>query len=153
MQQTNTESQRCVGITFSAFDLCHAGHVQMLMEAKSRCDYLIVGLHVDPSLERPQKNKPVQSVVERYIQLKANKYVDEVIPYCKESDLLDILKLYAIDVRIIGVEYEEVNFTGKDYCLTHGIEIYYNSRSHQFSSTELRQRLILSTITATNTNA
>ena len=129
------------GITFSTFDLLHAGHVLMLKEAKSVCDYLICGLHVDPQVERPNKNKPIQSIVERYIQLSSVKYVDEVIPYNLEKDLHDILLGYPIDVRIIGADYRDVDFSGKDICLTRGIEIYYNDRSHNFSSTELRQRI------------
>ena len=130
-----------IGITFSTFDLLHAGHVLMLKEAKSVCDYLICGLHVDPQVERPNKNKPIQSIVERYIQLSSVKYVDEVIPYNLEKDLHDILLGYPIDVRIIGADYRDVDFSGKDICLTRGIEIYYNERSHNFSSTELRQRI------------
>ena len=130
-----------IGITFSTFDLLHAGHVLMLKEAKSVCDYLICGLHVDPQVERPNKNKPIQSIVERYIQLSSVKYVDEVIPYNLEKDLHDILLGYPINVRIIGADYRDVDFSGKDICLTRGIEIYYNDRSHNFSSTELRQRI------------
>ena len=129
------------GITFSTFDLLHAGHIAMLAEAKSVCDYLICGLHVDPQVERPNKNQPIQSVVERYIQLSSVQYVDEVIPYNLEKDLHDILLTYLIDVRIIGVDYKDTEFSGKDICLTKGIEIYYNKRSHNFSSTELRQRI------------
>lgn len=130
-----------IGVTFSTFDLLHAGHILMLKEAKSVCDYLICGLHVDPQVERPHKNKPVQSVVERYIQLSSVKYVDEVIPYNLEKDLHDILLGYPIDVRVIGGDYREENFSGKDICINKGIDIYYNSRSHQFSSTELRKRI------------
>lgn len=129
------------GITFSTFDLLHAGHVLMLKEAKSVCDYLICGLHVDPQVERPNKNKPIQSIVERCIQLSSVKYVDEVIPYNLEQDLHDILLGYPINVRIIGADYRDIDFSGKDLCLTKGIEIYYNDRSHNFSSTELRQRI------------
>jgi glycerol-3-phosphate cytidylyltransferase len=129
------------GITFSTFDLLHTGHIAMLAEAKSVCDYLVCGLHVDPQVERPNKNKPIQSVVERYIQLSSVQYVDEVIPYNLEKDLHDILLTYPIDVRIIGSDYKDVEFSGKDICLTKGIEIYYNKRSHNFSSTELRKRI------------
>lgn len=129
------------GITFSTFDLLHAGHIAMLAEAKSVCDYLICGLHVDPQVERPNKNQPIQSVVERYIQLSSVQYIDEVIPYNLEKDLHDILLTYPIDVRIIGADYKDTEFSGKDICLTKGIEIYYNQRSHNFSSTELRQRI------------
>ena len=113
----------------------------MLKEAKSVCDYLICGLHVDPQVERPNKNKPIQSIVERYIQLSSVEYVDEVIPYNLEKDLHDILLGYPIDVRTIGGDYKDVEFSGKDICLTKGIEIYYNDRLHNFSSTELRQRI------------
>ena len=130
-----------VGITFSSFDLLHPGHVLMLSEAKKQCDYLIVGLHLDPSLDRSYKNKPSQSIIERYIQLKGSRYVDEIIPYVNEQDVNDILRSYKIDVRIIGEEYKNIDFTGKDYCLKKGIEIYYNSREHRFSSTEIKTRL------------
>ena len=129
------------GITFSTFDLLHAGHVLMLKEAKSVCDYLICGLHADPQVERPNKNKPIQSIVERYIQLSSVKYVDEVIPYNLEKDLHDILLGYPVDIRIIGADYQDVDFSGKQICLDKGIVIYYNQRSHNFSSTELRQRI------------
>ena len=129
------------GITFSTFDLLHAGHIAMLAEAKSVWDYLICGLHVDPQVERPNKNQPIQSVVERYIQLSSVQYVDEVIPYNLEKDLHDILLTYPIDVRIIGADYKDTEFSGKDICLTKCIEIYYNERLHNFSSTELRQRI------------
>ena len=131
-----------VGFTASAFDLCHAGHVLMLKEAKEQCDYLIVGLQINPALDRPnEKNSPVQSVVERYTQLKALSYVDEIIPYCTEQDLEDILLSYHIDVRIIGEEYIKKNFTGKEICRKRGIDIYYNKRDHRFSSSELRERM------------
>lgn len=129
------------GITFSTFDLLHAGHILMLKEAKSVCDYLICGLHVDPQIERPNKNKPIQSLVERYIQLSSVKYVDEIIPYNYEKDLHDILLGYPINIRIIGADYENIDFSGKDICQSKDIEIYYNKRSHDFSSTELRQRI------------
>jgi len=130
-----------IGVTFSTFDLLHAGHILMLKEAKTVCDYLICGLHVDPQVERPNKNKPIQSIVERYIQLSSVKYVDEVIPYNLEADLADILLGYDINVRIIGADYKGENFSGLDICQTKGIEIYYNQRSHSFSSTELRGRI------------
>ena len=130
-----------VGITFSSFDLLHAGHVTMLKEAKKQCDYLIVGLQLDPSLERSNKNSPSQSIIERYIQLKGSKYVDEIIPYVMEQDVEDILKSFEIDVRIIGKEYKSIDFTGKNYCIKKGIDIYYNSRDHRFSSTEIKTRL------------
>ena len=130
-----------VGITFSTFDLFHAGHVKMLEEAKRQCDHLIVGLQLDPSIDRPEKNRPSQSIIERYIQLKGSKHVDEIVPYVSEQDLEDILRSFKIDVRIIGADYKDIEFSGKDICLTKGIEIYYNERSHNFSSTELRQRI------------
>lgn len=129
------------GITFSTFDLLHAGHILMLKEAKSVCDYLICGLHVDPQIERPNKNKPIQSLVERYIQLSSVKYVDEIIPYNYEKDLHDILLGYPVNIRIIGADYKGENFSGLDICQSKGIEIYYNERSHNFSSTELRKRI------------
>jgi glycerol-3-phosphate cytidylyltransferase len=127
-----------IGITFSTFDLFHAGHVKMLEEAKSVCDYLIVGLQLDPSIDRPKKNSPSQSIIERYIQLKGSKHIDEIIPYVSENDLEDILKSFKIDVRIIGIEYKDKPFTGKEYCESKGIKIYYNSRDHRFSSSGLR---------------
>jgi glycerol-3-phosphate cytidylyltransferase len=130
-----------IGITFSAFDLLHAGHVKMLEEAKQNCDYLIVGLQTDPTLDRPTKNKPTQTVVERYIQLKACKFVDEIVPYATEQDLEDILKSFTIDLRIVGDEYKEKDFTGRAYCEEKGIELYFNTRDHRFSSTSLRQEV------------
>lgn len=129
------------GITFSTFDLLHAGHVLMLKEARSVCDYLICGLHVDPQIERPQKNKPIQNLIERHVQLCGVKYVDEIIPYCTEDELRDILLSYSIDVRIIGSDYKDKDFTGKNICKLKGVEIYYNKRDHNFSSTELRKRI------------
>ena len=132
-----------VGITFSTFDLFHAGHVKMLEEAKRNCDYLIVGLQLDPSVERSNKNTPSQTIIERYIQLKGSKHVDEIVPYVSEQDLEDILKSFKIDVRIIGDEYKDKNYTGRDYCEEKGIEIYYNSRDHRFSSSGLRKQVKL----------
>jgi len=128
-----------IGITFSAFDLLHAGHIKMLEDAKRQCDYLICGLQTDPTLDRPEKNQPVQSVVERYIQLKACVHVDEVVPYATEQDLEDILRSFKIDVRILGEEYRDKNFTGRIYCEEKGIELYYNQRDHRFSSSGLRK--------------
>ena len=128
-----------IGITFSAFDLLHAGHIKMLEDAKKQCDYLIVGLQTDPTLDRPEKNRPTQTVVERYIQLKGCKFVDEIVPYATEQDLEDILKAFDIDVRILGIEYKDKNFTGREYCEERGIELYYNSRDHRFSSSGLRK--------------
>jgi len=127
-----------IGITFSAFDLLHAGHIKMLEEAKNVCDYLIVGLQTDPTIDRPEKNLPTQSVVERYIQLRGCKFVDEIVPYATEKDLEDILRSFEIDVRIIGDDYRDKEFTGKSYCESTGITIYYNRRNHRFSSTSLR---------------
>lgn len=134
-------NDKTVGITFSAFDLFHAGHVAMLQEAKEHCDYLIVGLQTDPSLERPEKNKPIQSVFERYVQLKGCKYIDEIIPYSYEAEVRDILLTYHIDVRFIGEEYKDKPFTGRDICDDKNILIYYNSRKHTFSSSGLRKRI------------
>ena len=128
-----------IGITFSAFDLLHAGHIKMLEEAKTVCDYLIVGLQIDPSMERAHKNSPTQSIVERYIQLKACRDVDEIIPYVTEQDLEDILRSFVIDIRIIGDDYRDKDFTGKKYCEEKGIEIYYNKRDHRFSSSALKK--------------
>ncbi len=128
-----------VGFTCSCFDLFHAGHIMMLKESKSVCDYLIVGLQTDPTIDRPEKNKPIQSVFERYVQLEACKYVDEIVVYATEKDLLDILHSYPIDIRVVGDEYKDKDFTGKN--LSH-IQIYYNSRKHSFSTTELRKRVI-----------
>lgn len=130
-----------IGFTCSAFDLLHAGHIQMLREAKEHCDYLICGLQVDPSLDRPNKNKPIQTVVERYTQLAAVKYVDEIIPYVTETDLEDILQLYHIDVRILGDEYRDKDFTGKDICRKRDIDLYFNKREHRFSSSGLRKQV------------
>jgi len=130
-----------VGITFSSFDLLHAGHVMMLMEAKKQCEYLIVGLQLDPSIQRSNKNTPSQSIIERYIQLKGSKYVNEIIPYVTEQDVEDILRSFKIDIRIIGEEYKNKDFTGKMYCINKGIDIYYNSREHRFSSSEIKNRL------------
>lgn len=129
------------GVTFSSFDLLHAGHIQMLREAKSQCDYLICGLQTDPSLDRPEKNQPAQSLVERYIQLSNVKWVDEVIPYQSESEVIDILELYVPDVRIIGDDYRDKDFTGKQRCIELDIDIYYNSRNHRFSTKNLRRSI------------
>lgn len=131
-----------IGITFSSFDLLHAGHTLMLEEARSVCDYLIVGLQTDPTIDRPStKNKPVQTVVERYLQLRACKYVDEIIPYSTEQDLEDILSGMNIDIRILGEEYKDQDFSGRDICKKRGIEIYFNKRDHRFSSSDLRNRV------------
>ena len=129
------------GFTCSTFDLLHAGHILMLAECKQICDYLIVGVQSDPTIDRPgTKNKPVQSIVERYVQLSAVKFVDEIIVYNTEKDLEDMLMFLPISVRIIGEEYKDKDFTGKQICEDRGIKIWFNSRSHRFSSSELRQR-------------
>ena len=125
------------GFTCSSFDLLHAGHILMLEDAKKQCDYLIVGLQVDPTIDRPEKNKPIQSISERYIQLAAVKYVDEIIPYSTEDELLNLLNALPIDVRILGEEYQSKQFTGKGM----NMEYHYNRRRHSFSSSELRNRI------------
>ena len=131
-----------IGITFSTFDLFHAGHVAMLAEAKNHCDYLIVGLQTDPTIDRPDtKNKPIQSIVERQIQLSGSRWVDEIVVYQTEKDLCDILLTLPIDVRILGVEYADKDFTGKDICYARDIELVFNSRDHSFSSSSLRKRV------------
>ena len=127
-----------IGFTCSTFDLFHAGHVMMLREAKEQCDYLIVGLHTDPTIDRPEKNKPVQGVFERFVQLNACVHVDEIIPYSTERELKDMLQSFKIDVRILGEEYYDKNFTGDDL----EMDFYFNSRKHSFSTTELRQRVV-----------
>jgi glycerol-3-phosphate cytidylyltransferase len=136
------ESGKKVGITFSTFDLFHAGHVAMLSEAKNHCDYLIAALQTDPTIDRPgSKNPPIQSIVERQIQLSTNRNVDEVVVYQTEKDLEDLLLILPVDVRILGVEYADKEFTGKQICISRGIEIVYNGRDHSFSSSSLRKRV------------
>jgi glycerol-3-phosphate cytidylyltransferase len=131
-----------IGITFSTFDLCHAGHIAMLAEAKNHCDYLIAGLQTDPTIDRPEtKNKPVQSIVERQIQLASCRFVDEVVVYSTEQDLIDLLLILPIDVRILGVEYQSHDFTGRKEGTEKGIEHVFNSRDHSFSSSSLRKRV------------
>ena len=131
-----------IGITFSTFDLLHAGHIAMLSEAKNHCDYLIAGLQTDPTIDRPDtKNHPVQSIVERQIQLSACRFVDEVVVYQTEQDLIDLLLILPVDVRILGVEYAEKDFTGREECIERGIEIVFNGRDHSFSSSSLRKRV------------
>jgi glycerol-3-phosphate cytidylyltransferase len=131
-----------IGITFSTFDLLHAGHIAMLSEAKNHCDYLIAALQTDPTIDRPDsKNPPVQSIVERQIQLSTNRNVDEVVIYQTEKDVEDLLLILPVDVRILGVEYKDQDFTGKDICAKRGIEIVYNGRDHSFSSSSLRKRV------------
>jgi glycerol-3-phosphate cytidylyltransferase len=131
-----------IGITASTFDLLHAGHIMMLSECKKHCDYLICALQNDPSVDRAQKNPPVQSIVERQIQLAACTFVDDIVVYNTEKDLEDILLALPIDVRILGVEYADKDFTGKRECLKKGIKIVHNSRDHSFSSTQLRTRVL-----------
>ena len=138
------EQGKRIGITFSTFDLGpHAGHISMLSEAKNHCDYLIAGLQTDPTIDRPDtKNKPVQSIVERQIQLAACRYVDEVVVYQTEQDLIDLLLILPLDVRVLGVEYEDKEFSGKIECIRRGIELVYNGRDHSFSSSGLRRRVV-----------
>jgi glycerol-3-phosphate cytidylyltransferase len=121
--------------------MLHAGHIAMLSEAKNHCDYLIAGLQNNASWDRPEKNAPIQSIVERQIQIAATRYVDEIVVYNTEKDLEDILLTLPIDVRILGVEYEDKNFTGKDICNKRNIKLIFNSRDHSFSSSSLRKRV------------
>jgi len=130
-----------VGFTCSTFDLLHAGHIEMLREAKENCDYLICGLQIDPSIDRKEKNKPIQSIVERHTQLAAVRYVDEIVPYLYETDLEDILQMKHIDIRILGEEYREQDFTGRDICKARDIELHFNKRQHRFSTSDLRKRV------------
>ena len=142
IKQLKVEGKR-IGITFSTFDMLHAGHIAMLSEAKNHCDYLICGLQTDPTIDRPDtKNKPIQSIVERQIQLAACRYVDEVVVYQTEQDLIDLLLILPLDVRILGVEYEEKDFSGRSECYDRGIEIVFNGRDHSFSSSSLRRRVV-----------
>jgi glycerol-3-phosphate cytidylyltransferase len=141
IKQLKEEGKR-IGITFSAWDMFHAGHVAMLSEAKNHCDYLIAGLQTDPTIDRPDtKNKPIQSIVERQIQLAACRYVDEVVVYQTEQDLIDLLLILPLDVRVLGVEYEHEEFTGKAECFVRDIELVFNGRDHSFSSSSLRKRV------------
>ena len=131
-----------IGFTCSTFDLLHAGHIAMLEEAKRHCDYLIVGLQTDPTIDRPDtKNPPIQSIVERQIQLSAVKFVDEIVVYSTEADLKDLLLTLPINVRILGIEYKDTDFTGKDICDLRNIRSVFNNRDHSFSSTSLRKRI------------
>lgn len=131
-----------IGIVFSAFDMFHAGHVAMLAEAKNHCDYLIAALQTDPTIDRPDtKNKPVQSIVERQIQVSSNKFVDEIVVYQTEKDLEDLLLILPVNVRILGVEYKNTEFTGKEICAKRNIELVFNGRDHSFSSSNLRKRV------------
>ena len=130
-----------IGITCGAFDLLHAGHATTLAEAKQHCDYLIVALQNDPSVDRPEKNLPIQSVFERQLQLSSCRFVDDIVVYNTEKDLLDVLKSLPIDVRIIGSDYAGQAFTGKQYCVDNDVDIVYNRRDHSFSTSELRHRI------------
>jgi len=141
IKQLKSEGKR-IGIVFSTFDLLHAGHIAMLAEVKNHCDYLIAGLQTDPTIDRPDtKNKPIQSIVERQITLSATRYVDEIVVYQTEKDLEDILLTLPIDVRILGIEYADKDFTGRDICYDRGIQIVFNGRDHSFSSSSLRKRV------------
>ena len=141
IKELKTEGKK-IGITFSTFDMLHAGHIAMLSEAKNHCDYLIAGLQTDPTIDRPDtKNKPIQSIVERQIQLAACRYVDEVVTYQTEQDLIDLLLILPLDVRILGVEYEHTDFTGKSECFLRNIDLVFNGRDHSFSSSSLRKRV------------
>lgn len=132
-----------IGITFSTFDMLHAGHIAMLAEAKNHCDYLIAGLQTDPTIDRPDtKNKPVQSIVERQIQLAACRYVDEVVVYQTEQDLVDLLLILPLDIRVLGVEYQDKEYTGKHEGQRRGIQPIFNGRDHSFSSSGLRSRVV-----------
>lgn len=145
------EDNLVIGIVFSAFDMLHAGHIAMLAESKNHCDYLIAALQTDPTIDRPNtKNKPVQSIVERQIQLAAVRYVDEIVVYQTEKDLEDILLTLPVNVRILGVEYENTEFTGKNICEKRGIELVYNARDHSFSSSSLRKRVTEAELTKQN---
>ena len=142
IKQLKLEGKK-IGITFSTFDMLHAGHIAMLSEAKNHCDYLICGLQTDPTIDRPDtKNKPVQSIVERQIQLAACRYVDEVVVYQTEQDLVDLLLILPVDVRILGVEYQEKDFSGRDECAMRNINLVFNGRDHSFSSSSLRKRVV-----------
>jgi glycerol-3-phosphate cytidylyltransferase len=137
------KQNRVIGITCSTFDLLHAGHIIMLEECKKYCDYLICALQVDPSTDRPEKNKPIQSLVERYLQLEAVSHVDKIIPYNNEEELLTIFASLDLDVRILGEEYKDKKFTGKEICQKRGIRLVYNKRDHDFSTTNLRERIYI----------
>jgi glycerol-3-phosphate cytidylyltransferase len=131
-----------IGFTCGAFDILHAGHISMLEECKSQCDKLIVGLQTDPTIDRPNiKNKPIQSVLERWIQLKAVSYIDEIYPYETEKDLENLLAVLPITKRFIGKDHVGESHTGGAICIAKNIEIVYNSRYHSWSSTELRKKL------------
>ena len=139
-------SNKRVGITCSTFDLLHSGHVMMLRDAKTVCDYLICALQNDPSVDRPDKNQPIQNIVERQAQLAAIRYVDEILVYNTEEELMDILGMYQIDVKIMGEEYRDKDFTGRDLCKQRDIDFYFNKRDHRFSSSDLRKRVVENTL-------
>ena len=141
VQELKSQGLR-IGFTASQFDMLHAGHIAMLSEARNHCDYLIAGLQNNASWDRPEKNAPIQSIVERQIQLAATRYVDEIVVYNTEKDLEDILLTLPIDVRILGIEYEDKDFTGKDICNKRNIKLIFNSRDHSFSSSSLRKRVV-----------
>jgi glycerol-3-phosphate cytidylyltransferase len=142
IKQLKVEGKR-IGITFSTFDMLHAGHIAMLSEAKNHCDYLICGLQTDPTIDRPDtKNHPIQSIVERQIQLAACRYVDEVVVYQTEQDLVDLLLILPLDIRVLGVEYQDKEFTGREECYMRNIECIFNGRDHSFSSSSLRKRVV-----------
>ena len=131
-----------IGFNCSSCDLFHAGHVTMMKMEKQLCDYLIVALQVDPTIDRPGvKNKPTQSVYERYVQLQGCKYVDEILVYETEADLLNLIQTQTVHIRFLSEEYKDRDFTGKQYCIDNGIELYFHMRRHQYSSTELRNRV------------
>jgi glycerol-3-phosphate cytidylyltransferase len=133
-----------IGFNCSSFDLFHAGHVTMLKMEKEMCDYLKIALQVDPTVDRPGiKNKPSQSVYERYVQLQGCKYVDEILVYETEADLLNLIKTQTIHIRFLSEEYKDVDFTGKQYCIDNDIELFYHLRKHTYSSTDLRNRVYL----------
>ena len=141
VKELKAEGKR-IGIVFSTFDMLHAGHIAMLSEAKNHCDYLIVGLQTDPTIDRPDnKNHPIQSIVERQIQLSACRHVDEIVVYQTEQDLIDLLLILPLDLRILGVEYENTDFTGRKECFVRDIKLVFNGRDHSFSSSSLRQRV------------
>ena len=130
-----------IGFNCSTFDLFHAGHVTMLKMEKQLCDYLIVALQTDPTLDRPdKKNHPVQSIYERYVQVQGCKYVDEILVYSTEQDLLNLIQTTKMHIRFLGDEYKSIDFTGKQWCLDNGIELHYHLREHPFSSSGLRFR-------------
>lgn len=130
-----------IGFTCGAFDLFHAGHVTMLQEAKSVCDYLIVGIQINPHVEKPEKNSPIQTIIERQIQVKACRYVDEIIVYATVQDLEDLLSMLPIDIRIIGTDHRGIWKSAREMCDRRNITVYYNKRDHRFSTTELRERI------------